>query len=268
ALLKDLEDFDKYLMIIENRRSKYYFKKYENLYDILYYTIKSLKFRKEFDQGLPQGKAEDIFNAYEKSYYRMDKNYRKFYLAYDKSDKYEFVNKLQEKVEYLYTHWFIGELGANWSQAVRVRTDLVEDWKLTGVKKQQGFYREHVSSRVAKGERIFVIITDAMRYEIATDLVERLNTETIGSTEIEPMLGIVPSITKLGMAALLPYRSLDIDSSGKVMVDEEPIEGYGARKKFIENKIENSLVYKYSDYMALNKSEKSETFKGLNLIYI
>lgn len=266
ALLKDLEDFDKYLMIIENRRSKYYFKKYENLYDILYYTIKSLKFRKEFDQGLPQGKAEDIFNAYEKSYYRMDKNYRKFYLAYDKSDKYEFVNKLQEKVEYLYTHWFIGELGANWSQAVR--TDLVEDWKLTGVKKQQGFYREHVSSRVSKGERIFVIISDAMRYEIATDLVERLNTETIGSTSIEPMLGIVPSITKLGMASLLPYRTLDIDSSGEVIVDEEPIEGYGARKKFIENKIENSLVYKYSDYVALNKTEKSETFKGLNLIYI
>src|SRR5699024_9100508 len=128
-----------------------------------------------------------------------------------------------------------GELGANWSQAVR--TDLVEDWKLTGVKKQQGFYREHVSSRVSKGERIFVIISDAMRYEIATELVERLNTETIGSTSIEPMLGIVPSITKLGMASLLPYRTLDIDSSGKVMVDEEPIEGYGARTKFIENKI-------------------------------
>lgn len=265
-LLKDLEDFDKYLSIIENRRPKYYFEKYETIYDTLFYTIKILQFRKEFDQGLPQGRAEDIFNAYEKSYYRMDNYYRKFYLAYDKSEKYEFVNKLQEKVEYLYTHWFIGELGANWSQAVR--TDLVEDWKLTGVKKQQDFYREHVSSRVSKGERIFVIISDAMRYEIATDLVERLNTETIGSTEIEPMLGIVPSITKLGMAALLPYRSLDIDSSGKVMVDKEPIEGYGARKKFIENKIENSLVYKYSDYMTLNKSEKSETFKGLNLIYI
>ncbi len=265
-LLKDLEDFDKYLSIIENRRPKYYFEKYESIYDTLFYTIKIFEFRKEFDQGLPQGTAEDIFNAYEKSYYRMDNYYRKFYLAYDMSEKYEFVNKLQEKVEYLYTHWFIGELGANWSKAVR--TDLVENWNLTGVKKQQDFYRDHASSRIARGERIFVIISDAMRYEIATDLVERLNTETIGSTEIEPMLGIVPSITKLGMAALLPNRSLNIDSSGKVMVDEEPIEGYGARKKFIENKIENSLVYKYSDYMALNKSEKSETFKGLNLIYI
>jgi len=266
ALLKDLEDFDKYLSIIENRRPKYYFEKYENIYDTLFYTIKIFEFRKEFDQGLPQGTAEDIFHAYEKSYYRMDNYYRKFYLAYDMSEKHEFVNKLQEKVEYLYTHWFIGELGANWSQAVR--TDLVEDWNLAGLKKQQDFYRDRASSRIARGERIFVIISDAMRYEIATDLVERLNTETIGTTEIEPMLGIVPSITKLGMASLLPYRSLDIDSSGKVMVDEEPIEGYGTRKKFIENKIENSLVYKYSDYMALNKSEKSETFKGLNLIYI
>src|SRR5699024_5519970 len=266
VLLKDLEDFDKYLSIIENRRTKHYFEKYEHIYDTLFYTIKIFEFRKEFDHGLPQGIAEDIFHAYEKSYYRMDNYYRKFYLAYDMSEKDEFVNKLQEKVEYLYTHWFIGEVGVNSSQAVR--RDLVEDWHLTGVKKQQDFYRDCATFRIAKGERIFVIISDAMRYEIATDLVERLNTETIGSSEIEPMLGIVPSITKLGMAALLPYRSLDIDSSGKVMVDDEPIEGYGARKKFIENKIENSLVYKYSDYMTLNKSEKSETFKGLNLIYI
>lgn len=266
ALLKDLEDFDKYLSIIENRRPKYYFEKYETIYDTLFYTIKILEFRKEFDQGLPQGRAEAIFNAYEKSYYRMDNYYRKFYLAYDKSEKYEFINKLQEKVEYLYTHWFIGELGANWSQAVR--TDLVEDWQLAGVKKQQDFYKEHVSSRIIKGERIFVIISDAMRYEIAIDLVERLNTETIGSTSIEPMLGVVPSITKLGMASLLPYRSLDINTSGKILVDNEPIEGYGSRKKFIENKIEKSLVYKYPDYMALNKTEKAETFKGLNLIYL
>src|SRR5699024_7914163 len=266
VLLKDLEDFDKYLLIIENRRSKYYFEKYDNIYDVLFYAIKILQFKKEYEQGLSKGKAEDIFKAYEKSYYRMDNYYRKFYLAYDKSEKHEFVNKLQEKVEYLYTHWFIGELGANWSQAVR--TDLVEDWNLAGVKKQQDFYRGYVSSRVTKGERIFVIVSDAMRYEIATDLVERLDTETIGSASIEPMLGIIPSITKLGMASLLPYRSLDIDSSGKVIVDDEPIEGYGARKKFIENKIENSLVYKYSDYMALNKTEKAETFKGLNLIYI
>src|SRR5699024_11459839 len=82
------------------------------------------------------------------------------------------------------------------------------------------------------------------------------------------MLGMIPSITKLGMASILSYRSLDIESSGKVIADDAPIEGYGARKKFIENKIENSLVYKYSDSMALNKTEKAETFKGLNLIYI
>lgn len=266
AILKDLEDFDKYLSIIENRRSKYYFEKYGNIYNTLSHAIKIFQFKKEYEQGLPQGKAEDIFNAYEKSYYRMDNYYRKFYFYYDKSEKYEFANKLHEKVEYLYTHWFIGELGVNWSQAIR--SDLVEDWHLPGVKKQQNFYREHVSARVAKGERIFVIVSDAMRYEIATDLVGKLNTETIGSTSIEPMLGIVPSITKLGMASLLPYRSLEINSSGKVMVDDKPIEGYGVRKKFIENKVENSLVYKYSDYMALNKTEKTETFKGLNLIYL
>ena len=64
-VLKDLEDFDKYLSIIENRRPKYYFEKYETIYDTLFYTIKILQFRKEFDQGLPQGTAEDIFNAYQ-----------------------------------------------------------------------------------------------------------------------------------------------------------------------------------------------------------
>src|SRR5699024_4739165 len=36
ALLKDLEDFDKYLSIIEKRRPKHYFEKYENIYDTLF----------------------------------------------------------------------------------------------------------------------------------------------------------------------------------------------------------------------------------------
>src|SRR5699024_9745852 len=131
ALLKELEDFDKYLSIIQNRRTKYYFDQYAYIYDVLFYTIKIFQFKKQYEQGLPQGKAEDIFRAYEKSYYRMDNYYRKFYLAYDQSEKYEFINQIQEKIEYLYTNWFIGELGANWSEAVR--TDLIEDWNIPTV---------------------------------------------------------------------------------------------------------------------------------------
>src|SRR5699024_5899277 len=34
ALLKELEDFDKYLSIIQNRRTKYYFDQYAYIYDV------------------------------------------------------------------------------------------------------------------------------------------------------------------------------------------------------------------------------------------
>ena len=55
-----------------------------------------------------------------------------------------------------------------------------------------------------------MIVSDAFRYEVAASLAEDLQREmqckvTLGSCE-----GMFPTVTKYGMAALLPHKKLEV----------------------------------------------------------
>jgi len=72
-------------------------------------------------------------------------------------------------------------------------------WSTAGVLQQTAIYPEFVEG---KGGRVAYFFVDAMRYEMAVDLVELLQ----GGEEVflQPAVGVLPSITAMGMAALLP----------------------------------------------------------------
>lgn len=266
CLMEKLEDYEDYIKLIKLRRAKHFYEKYASLYEALYYTVKMHEFHKEYSQGIPSGQATDIFKAYYKEYHVIDTYYRKFYVAYDEESNHELLNKLKEHVEYLYTNWFMGELSTCWSQAVKA--EMVDQWSLPGVLNQQDFYSSIVAPHIRRGERAFVIISDAMRYEIGVELAERLNTETIGSCDVQTMISVIPSITKLGMASLLPHKTIEMDSSGRVIVDSKDSSGLANRKAIIESSVEDSLAVRYQDIRDMNKAGRREMFKGKKLIYI
>lgn len=266
SLLEKLEDYEEYTKLIKLRRAKHFYERFANIYEALFYTVKMQEFYKEYQQGIPTGRAIDIYEAYQSKYYLMDTYYRKFYVAYDEESNHEILKKLKEVVEHLYTHWFIGELSANWSQAVKA--EMTEQWSLPGVLNQQQFYSSIVAPHIRKGERVFIIISDAFRYEIGVELTERLNAETIGTCDIQSMLGVIPSVTKLGMASLLPHKSIDIDSKGQVFVNDKDSSGLENRKAVIESTVEDSMAVRFQDIVNMNKAGRRETFKGKKLIYI
>jgi len=266
SLMEKLEDYEEYTKLIKLRRAKHYYEKYESVYEALYYTVKMHEFHKEHKQGIPQGQAIDLYEAYRKEYHNMDTYYRKFYVAYDAEGNHELLKKLKGLVEHLYTNWFMGELSTHWSQAVK--SEMIGEWSLPGVQNQQSFYSSVVAPHIRKGERVFVIISDAMRYEVGVELAERLNAETMGVCDMQTMLGVVPSVTKLGMASLLPHRSLDFDEKGRVLVDGRDSAGLENRKKIIESFVEDSIAIQFQDMLAMNKVGRRETFKGKKLVYI
>ena len=116
------------------------------------------------------------------------------------------------------------------------------------------------------GERIFVVISDAMRYEVGVELSEKLITETLGTCEIEPLLGVVPSVTKLGMASLLPHRKMDIKEDGRVFVDDQDTSGIRNRQQIIEREVEDSIAVHFQDF--INTTDSEALFKGKKLVYI
>lgn len=265
SLLEKLEDFEEYIKLIKLRRAKHFYERFAAVYEALYYTVKMHEFYKEYSLGIPTGQAIDMFNAYQTKYHVMDTYYRKFYVAYDQENN-ELLKKLKEQVEYLYTHWYMGELSAHWTQAVK--SEMTEQWSLPGVLNQQKFYSSIIAPHIYKGERVFVIISDALRYEIGVELAERLNAETIGICEIQSMLGVIPSVTKLGMAALLPHKTIDINESGQVLVNGQVSSGLEHRKSILEGVTEDSIAIYYQDILNMNKAGRRETFKGKKLIYI
>lgn len=265
SLLEKLEDFENYIKLIKLRRVKHYYDQFKFVYEALYYTVKMHEFYKEHKQGIIQGEPIAVHEAYVKEYYVMDMYYRKFYVAFDENSNNELLKKLKSLVENLYTNWFVAELSTNWSQAVK--KDLTSTWSLPGVRNQQSFYSSVIAPHIRKGERVFVIISDAMRYEVGVELGERLNAETIGDCNVSTLLGVVPSVTKLGMAALLPHNKLDFDTSGRVTINGKDSSGLENRKKILESYVEDSIAVHFQDVLDMNKAGRRETFKGKKLIY-
>lgn len=266
GLVTQLEDYEEYTKLIKLRRAKHYYEKFASVYEALYYTVKIHEFYKEHRQGIPQGRAIDLYQAYVNDYHLMDTYYRKFYVAYDEESNHDLLKKLKMLVENLYTNWYMGELSSHWSQAVE--SEMTQDWSLPGIKNQQDFYSSFIDSKVRNGERVFVIVSDAMRYEIGVELADRLNTETMGVCDVETLLGVVPSITKLGMPLLLPHKEIDIDTNARVFVDGKDSSGLENRKKILESKVAESIAVHFQDVLAMNKAGRRETFKGKKLVYI
>lgn len=266
GLVTQLEDYDEYTKLIKLRRAKHYYNQFASIYEALYYTVKIHEFYNHHRQGIPQDRAIDMYQAYVNEYYLMDTYYRKFYVAYDEESNHDLLKKLKTLVENLYTNWYMGELSSHWSQAVD--SEMTQDWSLPGIKNQQNFYSSYIDSKIRHGERVFVIVSDAMRYEIGVELAERLNTETMGVCDVETLLGVVPSITKLGMPSLLPHKEIDMDINGRVFLDGKDSSGLENRRKIIESKVADSIAVHFQDVLSMNKAGRRETFKGKKLIYI
>jgi hypothetical protein len=106
---------------------------------------------------------------------------------------------------------------------------LLATWKLDGTVNQQDFFNRMVAPAFAAGsKRVFVVISDAFRYEAAEELVRDLNGKSGVKAALDAMLGVLPSYTALGMASLLPHASLaykanaNLDVTADGMPDGDP----------------------------------------------
>ena len=156
--------------------------------------------------AITESQPFDLFKAYESKYYNIDTAYRKFYVAFDQIEDKDGFRDLRDKVENIYTNIYMSDLAIKWSDALEGEQE--KYWPIVGLESQHTFYRSFVQPFVNKEERVFVIISDALRYEVAKELSNVLNVERKASTDIVAMQGVLPSYTDLGMATLLHISQL------------------------------------------------------------
>lgn len=93
------------------------------------------------------------------------------------------MKKCSDVVEGLYREWFLKQLTLTWTKAIA--SDLDSLGYVSEINEQRRFYSHYVSPNVSKGNRVFVIISDALRYEVAAELAESLGHNTKGKATLD-----------------------------------------------------------------------------------
>ena len=99
---------------------------------------------------------------------------------------------------------------------------------------QRKFFEHYVQPYLTKGQKVFVIISDALRYEAAADYAQRLRSANRWTAEVEALFGVLPSYTQLGMAALLPGNERAVDTmTATVTIDGQSTAGTKNRAQLL-----------------------------------
>ena len=138
---------------------------------------------------------------------------------------------------------------------------------------QQKFYNTKVEPYLQKKNKVFVIISDALRYECGVELTSQILAENKKkdrfSATISSMLSSLPSYTQLGMASLLPHKELSIkDKNDIVFVDDKSSSGTANRDKILKSYDENAMAIGYEDFLKYKRDEGRALVKECSVVYI
>ena len=262
---------DLMLKTADNRRTSGWSERYTYYYDCLYYIAKMQEFYQANAGGFHIVEPKNIWKLYTDKAYEMDSFYRHFHFAFGSSlgDSNplleDSLKHAADYVEGLYQNWFLKGLSDCWTNAAA--DDLTRIGYVSEIVKQRDFFRRYIKP-AANNSRAFVIISDALRYEVAMELCDRLTRTTRGSAKVEAVQSVFPSITKFGMASLLPGRELSVNDSMEVLVDGMQTRSTAEREKILCNEDDNSIAVQYRDVLNMKRVERRELVSGKSIVYI
>ncbi len=237
------------------RRKKHFGKYFRSEYFIIenaYYII--LNGAYQYISGI-----KNLIREYTQSVFKIDRRYRYFYYYLDSVEDSTAFEQLRDLVENIYTNEFLNKITANWNQefsSANGKTDLVL---------QRNFFTKYLSSSV---ERTVVIISDAFRYEVAQSLLDKLNADEKCIASITAMQGVLPSYTPLGMAALLPHKTLEYSNNYDVLVDGKVCTTTEHKEKLLKSYKPNSKCVQFDSLKNMKQADLRTIFTGQEVVYV
>ena len=223
------------------RRQSIWYEEFSHLYDAIAFASQFLHMQGRIRLEM-ENPAEGV-QRYCQSWFLMDQLYRRFAYHARMSTQPTLIGKLDEQIENLYANSFVLKLDA--------------------------FFETHVRPFLRKDNKVCVIISDAMRYEIGEELQRVIRQEDKFAAELTPMLAMLPSYTQLGMAALLPHKELAIadNESSTVLVDSQPSSGTENRTKILQAALRGRAVTA-EEILSMDRDETREILKANDVLYI
>lgn len=221
--------------------------------------------------GFSFSDAAQAFAAYRDELFQFDQLYRHFHTAADAVEPtgWAVLHELRETIESVYSGWFIPQISSAWAKVVEGPNGLLTNWTIPEVTSQQNFFEQKIEPLFESSvKRVFVVISDAFRYEVAHELVQLTNSKNRFKASLDCMLGVLPSYTALGMAALLPHQTLayKVGNAVEVQVDGQTAATLDQRSEHL--KAFGGMAIKAEDLMSLGKDKGRELVRDHRLIYI
>ena len=252
--------------LLRARRDQPWAKEYVPYYGAVRALIDMQRFYLAYRGGFHAAEPKELWTAYVRELYRMDQHYRAFCTCYDQALSLgmmaleDALKAAADAVERLYKNWYLTELNLTWTQLLSSQGL----GALTGVARQQDFYQQNV---VPMDSRVYVVISDAFRYETAQELTAQMTGKFSGNTECSCMAGLLPGVTSVGMAALLPHRALEMDDQLNVLCDGRSTEAPD-REAVLHAACAESAAVDYFRFRQCNRAQRSELVKGKKVVYL
>lgn len=263
SLVNGSYDFDFYLKVIDDYRlTTIWYAEFENQYEFLRNAI---LLKKSADIDIESGQVpSEYITRYCDEYYIVDTHYRHAINAYSKiNEPDDNQMALVEDLDNTYENRFLSKLGGIFSKSLKT---IEPTYDFGSIELSKNFFRKRLN-RLAKKQ--FIIISDALRYEVGAELVKQLNQvdKFYGLAKLDYQITTLPSITPFGMSALLPNDSISYENK-KVLVDGKSSDGTDNRDKILKSKSPNYAAIQYSEIIKKNRDELRRYMDDKNVVYI
>ena len=251
---------DEILALCRLREGSFWYQDYKNIYKAfisatkLILSVKECSFDiEDFSQGI---------TLYAQKYSKIDYHYRKYVNYSSISEHAEVLKSLDSIVEDIYLNSYLRVINDTWQP-------YISDYKDSHLTYQKTFYANYVTPLVQSKQKVFVIISDALRYECAVELKNKIAGFNRFDADVQPLIGVLPSYTQLGMASLLPNKTLSFKGKDDaVYVDGVSSKGSKNRDKILKSKHERSVYIDSESFLDFDQSDGRVFAKAHDIIYI
>ena len=205
---------------------------------------------------------EEYIQQYLNEFYLIDMCYRRALEAYHELITKDIpidqpLYKAKQQLDQKYAR-IVNVFNLEWIGSV---TEQADGFNGLSLKRQEDFYANEYDASYKQ----VVIVSDALRYEVAAELMEELAKEKHVAT-LSAYRAMLPTETKYCKPALLPHRTLQWQGND-LLVDGKLLPGISERTAHLANYKEHAVCVNYEDVMNGDQASNRALFKR-PLVYI
>lgn len=195
----------------------------------------------------------EITKWYSEEGYKVDHAFRRFQTILTSSD--EDTPQISELAQFVYRNYrsFTEQMQSRYQKQIEI-----EGYNISGINRNIQAWNKEVAPLLSARKRVAVIFADAFRYEMGKDLA--LSLENSYTVNVKPSTAYVPTVTRFGMAALLPEAETKLElvvEDGKLQpyLEGKKVELPADRISYIESKVPahvKLMDVKSEDFLSAN----------------